>query len=109
MSDKLAEVPIHQALTRVMLVMGAERPIAVFSIVIPLYLVFILTIRLGFFYAIIVGLGIAFVTINAGVFMARRDPQMSSVLRRGWRYRGYYPASSHPNAVEPVYRSSLRR
>lgn len=107
--EELKAVPFHEALARPVLLFGAERPVAILSVAVPVYLMFILSVRFGLFIGIPVGATLLTVGLAIGNWMAKRDPQFTSVFRRALRYRGYYPATSRPDVAEPAWRSSLRQ
>lgn len=106
--SKSGAVPIHESLWRPVLLLGGERPVAILALVIPVYLMFILSVRFGLYIGVPVGVGLLTACLSGAVWMAKRDPQFTKVFRRALGYRGFYPATPHAHAEEKPWRSVLR-
>lgn len=106
--SQLRKVPFHQALWRHSLMFGCERTLGVVAVVVPAYLAFILSIRFGPWYGVPAAAACAGLLLFVGQKMAKRDEQLTQVLRRMLKYRGYYPANSHVFVKDTPWRSALR-
>lgn len=93
MEGNLRVVPIHRSLTRPLLVMGCER-----FLFLMLGMVSTLLGFSGISGSNLPNLIAGFVVFFAGrellVHMAKKDPCMSDIFRRNFRYRAEYPACS---------------
>lgn len=92
-SELPRKVPFTQALNRPNLLLGGEREWVLVTGLLSAVLLFI-TFS---FIAIVMGLALwggALALLRA---MAKADPSLSKVYVRHIRYRGYYPARSHPD------------
>ncbi len=92
-------IPIHLSLIRPILLMGAERELALVSGIIAAVLVMSLG-RIVFTIA-----GVVFWSLSLAVLQkaAKADPQFSRVYLRHTRYRAYYAAQSSVSArLAPV-------
>lgn len=88
----LRRTKIRAALTRPVLVMGAERRI-VFGVIgcSVLLIMGVQTIA-----GVITGIVLWFVGIYVGRVLAKSDPMMTDVYERHIKYQKYYPARSTP-------------
>ena len=88
----LRTVPIHRALHRPSLIMGAERELV---LVTGLLAAILIVVALSLLSAAI---GIALWSVGVAVLrqMGKADPMMSQVYLRHLRYQAYYPAHSTP-------------
>jgi type IV secretion system protein TrbD len=88
----LARRPIPRVLSRHNLILGGERNLVLTAA--------LLTVGLGAsamnLTAIVVCTALWFAALAVFRWMAKADPQMSSVYRRSLNYRGFYPAFSRP-------------
>lgn len=89
------EEPIHAALTRPILVFGAERELALITV----GLAVLLSLAGGFRP---LPLGLALILLFGVLPMlrlaAKHDVQLSRVYVRHIRYQSFYPAAAHPDA-----------
>lgn len=95
-SDQLRRTILHRALHRPNLLMGGERELVMFSMLIAGGLSFT-AMNLP---AILFGVTLWGFSLWGLRLMAKADPQMSAVYRRQLRYVGYYPARSTPFRTE---------
>lgn len=86
----LRQVPIHRALHRPSLILGAERELVLLTGLIATVLV---VVALSVVSAV---LGIALWSLGVALLrqMGKADPLMSRVYLRHLRYQAYYPAHS---------------
>jgi type IV secretion system protein VirB3 len=97
MNDRSRTIPIHLSLLRPILLMGAERELALISAIIAAVLVLSLE-RLLF---TVVGVIFWSLSLAALQRAAKADPQFSRVYLRHARYRAYYAAQSRVSARVP--------
>ncbi len=93
---ELRRTILHRALYRENLLMGGERELVMFSLLVSGGLV---ASALNF-PAFLVGGAIWGTSIGLLRMMAKADPYMSQVYRRSLRYAPYYPARSTPFRTE---------
>jgi type IV secretory pathway TrbD component len=88
----LAQKPIPRVLSRHNLILGGERE----PVLVSALLCGCIGIPTMNFVGIITGSVLWIAALQAWRWMAKADPQMSSVYRRSLKYRGHYPAFSRP-------------
>lgn len=91
-------IPIHQSLTRPILIGGAERTLAFVNGIISTALIF----GIGSMEAAIFGIFMALGVHWALVQVASRDPQFSEVYQRHVVFQTYYPARAAHTAPPAV-------
>jgi type IV secretion system protein TrbD len=88
--ERAREIVIHPSLNRPNQLMGADRELALVSL--------LTSVALGFSLASWWGLGLAFALYGSAMAILRRmgkaDPMLRNVYMRHIRYRSYYPAKS---------------
>ncbi|MCW5220377.1 conjugal transfer protein TrbD [Verminephrobacter aporrectodeae subsp. tuberculatae] len=84
--------PFHRALHRPQQIMGGERELMLFSMLIAVGLI----VSAMNFVATIIGLIIWFVCVQGLRKMAKADPEMSKVYIRQLKYKHYYGPFSRP-------------
>ncbi|MCW5320678.1 conjugal transfer protein TrbD [Verminephrobacter aporrectodeae subsp. tuberculatae] len=84
--------PFHRALHRPQQIMGGERELMLFSMLIAVGLI----VSAMNFVATIIGLIIWFVCVQGLRKMAKSDPEMSKVYIRQLKYKHYYGPFSRP-------------
>ena len=84
--------PFHRALHRPQQIMGGERELMLFSMLIAGGLV-VSALNLV---ATVIGLLLWLICVYGLRKMAKADPEMSKVYLRQLKYRNYYGAFSHP-------------
>lgn len=94
--NELRRTILHRALHRSNLLMGGERELVMFTLLITGG-VAVSALNLP---AIVVALVVWFVVIVLLRQMAKADPLMSKVYRRQLRYVAYYPPRSTPNRAD---------
>lgn len=90
--SELRRVPIHRALNRPNLLLGAERELLLTTGLIS----FTLIVAAQTVVACVLGFALWFVSIGFLRMMAKADPLMSAVYMRHVQYRSYYPTHSRP-------------
>jgi type IV secretion system protein VirB3 len=85
-------VPIHRALHRPNLLLGAEREPVLYTLIVAFTLVFAALSWPAF----LVGAALWFIGLGVLRQLAKADPHMTRVYPRHIRYRRYYPARSTP-------------
>lgn len=89
---ELARSPIHRALSRPNLLMGADRELVLLGGLAAVILIFVVLT----WYAALFGVATWLVTIGLLRMMAKVDPLMRQVYIRHISYRPYYPPTSTP-------------
>ena len=103
--DAPRELDIHQALTRALLLGGAERELVLINLTVVLALVF--------------GVGFHWFSISMAVFlltvghwgltqMAKKDSQLRGLYVRHLRYHDYYPAQASIHSSAQLVKQTLR-
>jgi type IV secretory pathway TrbD component len=88
----LRRLPIHRALHRPHLLLGAEREPVLYTLIVAFTLVFAALS----WPALLVGAALWLVGLGVLRSLAKADPHMTRVYLRHIRYRPYYPARSTP-------------
>lgn len=88
----LRRIPLHRSLNRASLLMGGERKLVLFTLLIAVAVGFV-GLR-----PIFMALALAFWLVCMALLrmMAKADPYMSEVYQRYARYQPYYPPFSRP-------------
>jgi type IV secretion system protein TrbD len=98
----LRKVPIRRSLVRPMLFMGGERFLVVLSVLLCLYLAYVMTYGFGWK----LGIPVPGALWACLIFLLRRfalkDPLMSSVFWRHRKYKSFYPARGRFSAPTPL-------
>lgn len=101
---ELRRIPIHRALTRPLLLAGAERPLVILNTTLIAMLLF----GLGFG---LLALTLAGMLASVGFWglrmLASSDPQFSEVFARHQRYQSFYSAGSSPLAKAAIIKPSI--
>jgi type IV secretion system protein VirB3 len=102
--DKPREVIIHQSANRPNLLLGADRELALVTIMVAVGLAFSLATWWG------IGVAVLFWIGSIGVLqrMGKADPLLRQVYLRHIRYSGFYPAKSGLYARSPETPPSWR-
>lgn len=90
--NELRRIPVHRALNRPNLLLGAERELLLTTGLISFTLIIVAQTWIAF----LLGFGVWFLSIGFLRMMAKADPVMSSVYMRHIQYRSFYPAHSRP-------------
>jgi type IV secretory pathway TrbD component len=90
--NELRRIPVHRALNRPNLLLGAERELLLTTGLISFTLIIVAQTWIAF----LLGFGVWFLSIGFLRMMAKADPVMSSVYMRHIHYRSFYPAHSRP-------------
>ena len=85
-------LPLHRALIRPILVLGAERELVLRTALMAAGLIF--SVHQG--WSVVSGAGLWLVGLAALQRMAKHDPLLSQVLARQLRYQRGYPARATP-------------
>jgi len=88
----LRALPLHRALLRPILLLGAERELVLSTALLAAGLVF--TVHHG--WSVVLGGGLWLGGLAALQRMAKHDPLLSQVLARQLRYQRWYPARATP-------------
>lgn len=92
-------IPIHQSLTRPLLLAGAERELVLVNGVLSFALVF----GIGSWQAMVIGVFFAIVVQSLLVQLAKKDTQFSSICVRHFAYsQSYYPPQAMHCAPSPL-------
>lgn len=87
-------VAVTRALNDEDLLLGAEKPLVLVSLVISAAMIVAIQNAI----AAVLGIALWFLSLMAFRAMARSDPRLSAVYRRLIRYQPYYPAKAHAGA-----------
>src|SRR5512143_25307 len=85
-------IPLHRALIRPILLLGAERELVLSTALLAAGLIF--SVHQG--WSAVLGGGLWLVGLAALQRMAKADPLLSQVLARQLRYQAWYPARATP-------------
>ena len=85
-------IPLHRALIRPILVLGAERELVLSTALLAAGLIF----SVHRWWSVVLGGGLWLVGLAALQQMAKHDPLLSQVLARHLRYQRWYPARATP-------------
>ena len=85
-------IPLHRALIRPILVLGAERELVLSTALLAAGLIF----SVHRWWSVVLGGGLWLVGLAALQQMAKHDPLLSQVLARQLRYQRWYPARATP-------------
>ena len=85
-------IPLHRALIRPILLLGAERELALSTALLAAGLVF----TVHSWWSVLFGGGLWLIGVAALQRMAKADPLLSQTLARQLRYQSWYPARSTP-------------
>lgn len=88
----LRRIPIHRALTRPVLLMGAERELVLTTGMLAAMLIFGAQSLPG----LVLGVVLWMVGVYLLRLMAKADPIMARVYMRHVKYQPYYPARARP-------------
>ncbi len=89
-------IPLHRALIRPILLLGAERELVLSTALLAAGLVF----SVHQWWSLILGVGLWLIGLAALQRMAKADPSLSQVLARHLRYQAWYPARATPFAKD---------
>ena len=92
----LRALPLHRALLRPILLLGAERELVLSTALLAAGLLF----AVHQWWSVILGGGLWLVGLAALQRMAKADPLLSQVLARQLRYQRWYPARATPFGKE---------
>ncbi|KAA3497979.1 conjugal transfer protein TrbD [Rhizobium rhizogenes] len=92
LGSNLARSPVHRALSRPNLLMGADRELVLLTGLAAVILIFVVLT----WYAALFGIAIWLVAVAALRMMARADPLMRHVYLRHVSYRSLYRPTSTP-------------
>lgn len=98
----LTQVTIHKALVRPMLFMGGDRTLVIVSLMLSVYLGYMITMRYGIWWGVPVGGAMWVAAIYCLREMASADPHMWPILRRAKQYKAFYPARGRFDAPQPA-------
>ena len=90
--SNLSRSPVHRALSRPNLLMGADRELVLLSALAAVILTFVVLT----WYAALFGIAIWMIAIAALRMMAKADPLMRRVYTRHVSYKAFYRATSSP-------------
>jgi len=85
-------IPLHRALIRPILLLGAERELVLSTALLAAGLVF----SVHQWWSVVLGGGLWLIGVAALQRMAKADPLLSQVLARQLRYQSWYPARATP-------------
>ena len=85
-------IPLHRALIRPILVLGAERELVLSTALLAAGLIF----SVHQWWSVVIGGGLWLVGLATLQRMANADPLLSQVLARQLRYQRWYPARATP-------------
>ncbi|MCY1667437.1 conjugal transfer protein TrbD [Rhizobium sp. SL86] len=88
----LSRSPVHRALSRPNLLMGADRELVLLTALAAIILIFVVLT----WYAALFGLAIWMIAVAALRMMAKADPLMRRVYVRHISYKAFYRATSSP-------------
>lgn len=90
--SNLSRSPVHRALSRPNLLMGADRELVLLTALAAVILIFVVLT----WYAALFGLAIWLIAVAALRMMAKADPLMRRVYVRHISYKAFYRATSSP-------------
>ncbi|ANH09226.1 conjugal transfer protein TrbD [Allorhizobium sp. NPDC080224] len=90
--SNLSRSPVHRALSRPNLLMGADRELVLLTALAAIILIFVVLT----WYAALFGLAIWLIALAALRMMAKADPLMRRVYVRHISYKAFYRATSSP-------------
>lgn len=90
--SNLSRSPVHRALSRPNLLMGADRELVLLTALAAVILIFVVLT----WYAALFGLAIWMIAVAALRMMAKADPLMRRVYVRHISYKALYRATSSP-------------
>lgn len=90
--SNLSRSPVHRALSRPNLLMGADRELVLLTALAAVILIFVVLT----WYAALFGLAIWLIAVAALRMMAKADPLMRRVYIRHISYQTFYRATSSP-------------
>ena len=90
--SNLSRSPVHRALSRPNLLMGADRELMLLTALAAIILIFVVLT----WYAALFGLAIWLIALAALRMMAKADPLMRRVYIRHISYKAFYRATSSP-------------
>ncbi len=90
--SNLSRSPVHRALSRPNLLMGADRELVLLTALAAIILIFVVLT----WYAALFGLAIWLIALAALRVMAKADPLMRRVYIRHISYKAFYRATSSP-------------
>ncbi|CAK7261811.1 MULTISPECIES: conjugal transfer protein TrbD [unclassified Shinella] len=90
--SNLSRSPVHRALSRPNLLMGADRELVLLTALAAIILIFVVLT----WYAALFGLAIWLIAVAALRMMAKADPLMRRVYVRHISYKAFYRATSSP-------------
>ncbi|MEC9463088.1 MAG: conjugal transfer protein TrbD [Pseudomonadota bacterium] len=90
--SNLFRSPVHRALSRPNLLMGADRELVLLTALAAVILIFVVLT----WYAALFGLAIWMIAVAALRMMAKADPLMRRVYVRHISYKAFYRATSSP-------------
>lgn len=90
--SNLSRSPVHRALSRPNLLMGADRELVLLTALAAVILIFVVLT----WYAALFGLAIWMIAVAALRMMAKADPLMRRVYVRHISYKAFYRATSSP-------------
>ena len=85
-------IPLHRALIRPILLLGAERELVLSTALLAAGLIF----SVHQWWSVVIGGGLWLIGLTALQQMAKADPLLSQVLARPLRYPRWYPARATP-------------
>lgn len=91
-AGRLARAPIHRALSRPMLLFGAERELVLLTGLVAVILIFVILTLIS----ALLGTAIWVVLVGLLRMMAKADPLMRRVYLRHIKYRPHYRPTSTP-------------
>ena len=92
LGSNLSRSPVHRALSRPNLLMGADRELVLLTALVAVILIFVVLS----WYAALFGLAIWMIAVAALRMMAKADPLMRRVYLRHISYQTFYRATSSP-------------
>ena len=90
--SNLSRSPVHRALSRPNLLMGADRELVLLTALAAIILIFVVLT----WYAALFGIAIWMIAVAALRMMAKADPLMRRVYIRHISYKAFYRATSSP-------------
>jgi type IV secretion system protein VirB3 len=103
--SELKRVVIHRSPVRLIMLMGAERNLVIFSVMFCTYMTYLICMR----YSVWLGVGVGGSFWLVSLFLLRRlakiDPQMWQVFNRHIKYKAFYPARGRFDAPYPIPRT----
>jgi type IV secretion system protein TrbD len=90
--SNLTRSPVHRALSRPTLLMGADRELVLLAALTTVILIFVVLT----WYAALFGVAVWLAAVAALRMMAKADPQMRRIYLRHISYRSHYRPTSTP-------------